>query len=331
MKLPSPKGILFHLRRIAPDVLPVIGGVMCVASPITAAIQTHKHYEKLVEDHRERMNKIKEAEEILKEEGKEMPKKDKIIEKFIAWCVTIGQGIKTYAGPAILAVLGVAAMFYGKQAYKAEYLGVSATAAIQAAELKDIKERANTLLSKEQAEAVIDGVRHDVIDITTVDEDNNTTTTTKSVGILNRKLVSGHPNRIGVYEFIYNDPESSRHWQKDAQHTLSDLRLKQMQMNDTFRINHFLYLNDVLSALDMDLVPDGYTMGWSKYAGSECVDFGINDPSVIENVALINHSSEYRNVCKLKFNCLLDIRNAMYEYQLDNREVYSIPCNEEVA
>lgn len=331
MKLPSPKRLLFHLRRVAPDVLPVVGGVMCVASPIAAAIQTHKHYEKLVEDHRERMNKIKEAEEILKEEGKEMPKKDKAVEKVIAWCCTIGQAIKTYAVPALLAVVGVAAMYYGKWAYKKDYLGVSATAGILATELNDIKERANTLLTKEQAEAVIDGVRHDVIDITAVDENGNTTTTTDTAAIINRKLVGGHPNRIGTFEFIYNDPKASKNWNHDPYHTLSQLRSKQMQLNDTFQINKFLYLNDVLEALDMDLVPDGYTMGWSVYAGSNCVDFGINDPNVKENVALINQSSQYGNVCKLKFNCVLDIRNKMYEYQLENRDYYYIPSKEEVA
>lgn len=325
MKLPSVRRLLFHARRIAPDALPIIGGVLCIASPIVAAIETHKHYEELVKDHRERMNQVKEAEEILKSEGKEMPKKDKFFCKLVNWFKTFGKAAKVYAAPAFMAILGTLLMFYGKCAFKAQYLGASAAASSLAAENRELKARAYDILSEEQADAVVKGVRKDVITIDSTDENGNTTSVTETRSILGRKLIGNHPKRIGAYTFVI-DKDAHGIWDTDPSYVLSRIRNVQAMMNDRFQIDNFVYLNDVLRELKLDLVPDGYTIGWSKYAGSVNIDFGINDQNEKCNVALVNQSTEYKNCCVLDFNCVGDIRNKMYAYQLTDK--YAPPADD---
>ena len=315
MKFPNPRKIMFHIGRFAPDVLPVIGAALCVASPIVAAIETHKHYDEILKDKEERLKKAEEAEKEAEDKGEPTTEKQKKSIRLYNKMVTILKFAKIYILPGVMAIAGVAMLFYGKIHYKKTYLSTSESLVLATAELNDIKSRANELLSKDDAKAVVDGVRKDIVTLSDTDEDGNTTEVTGSRYILGRKLVSNHPTRIGTYTFVV-DSRCKGTWMTDPGRTLDNIRSVQWMMNDLLIARGFVYLNEVLEKLHEDLVPDGYTVGWSKLAGCNFIDFGLNSPDEKMNVALINHSGEYNNCCVLDFNCVGDIRNKMYRYQL---------------
>lgn len=317
-RLPSVRGLKFRASRVAPGAAVIVGGVCAIASPIVAVIETHKHYDEILTDHRKRLADAEEAEQIKEDEGEPISEKEKKTERVAIYAGTAWKFVKAYALPFTLAVVGVALMGWGAFTFRARYLSTSAALGLATCELRDIKSRFEDTYGKEKAMEFFNGISREVVTTTTTDDDGVETTETRPANVLHSRLISKHPNRIGLYTFFVG-PNCHGTWNVSPSYTLSHIRQVEMTMNDRLRTNHFVYLNEVLEALHMDLVKDGYTVGWSTYAGSRFVDFGIDNGNEPANVALINNDSSYDNCCVLDFNCIGDIRDKMYAYQLEDK------------
>lgn len=321
-RLPSVRGLKFKAGRVAPGAAVVVGGVCAIASPIVAVVQTHKHYDEIIADHKKHLAEAEEAEKIQEEKGEPLSEKEKKTERVAIFAGTAWKFVKTYALPFTLAVAGVAMMGWGAFTFKSRWLSTTATLGLATSELADIKARFAETYGEEKAMEFFKGVSREVVTMTTTDEDGCETTETRPANVLRAKLISKHPNRIGLYTFVL-DQNNKGVWNISPQYTLSKLRQVQMVMNDRLRLNKFVYLNEVLEALNMDLVEDGQTVGWSVYAGCNHIDFGIDNADEPANVALVNYDSSWDNCCVLDFNCVGDIRNKMYAYQLEDKQMYT--------
>lgn len=68
--------------------------------------------------------------------------------------------------------------------------------------------------------------------------------------------------------------KTSDYWVNDLGRNLSFLKAQERWMEDKLRVRGYLFLNEVLEALDLDPLSYGYRYGW---VWNDIVDFGIGD------------------------------------------------------
>ena len=306
------KKLAFNLSRKAPDIAFIVGSGLCVLAPIDAVVQTVKHYNELMDDHNKRMDAMEAAEEKAKKSDRPLTKREHDTMNFIQWCKTTGKFALLYARPVIEVGGGIALMAYSKGAYKKMYKSATTTLELTIADNTRLKALLGDNLG-EAAKDIIDGKSTELVTIDDVDENGNPIQKTTYGTVLNRPLISTHPYRTGVYTFVI-DETCTPLWSLDPRDIKRRLKTARMVFQNDLEIDGFVYLNSVLKYLGIPLIEDT-SIGWSKYAGSDYIDFGLDNESEEMNMALINNNGKYHYCFVLDFNCVGDIRNKMYARQ----------------
>jgi hypothetical protein len=309
------KRLGFNLSRKAPDIAFVAGGALCVLAPIDAVYCTIKHYNEVLDDHNKRLTAMEKAEEKAKNSDRPITKKEHDTMNFVQCAKTTGKFALLYLRPAIEVAGGIALMAYGKHAYKTMYKSTTATLGLATAEIARLKGIMGDALG-DSAKELIDGTKTDMVTFKETNENGEQLEKTTFGTILNRPLISSHPYRIGMYTFAIDQTCSI--WTASPRNLKSVLRTARMKFQNDLDMNGFVYLNDVLKYLGLPLIEDT-SIGWSKLAGSDYIDFGLDNIEEPENMALRENSGEYKYCCILDFNCVGDIRNKMYARQLNER------------
>ena len=307
------KKLTFNVSRKAPDIAFIVGAGLCAWGPVDAVIQTVKHYNELMDDHDKRIAAMETAEKKAEKEKRPITKKEHDTMNFVQCAKTVGKFAFLYSRPALETAAGIALMAYSKHAYKKMYVSTTTTLGLATAEIARLKGIMGDSLG-DAAKDLIDGTETKMVNLEGKDENGNPTVTTTFGTVLNRPLISSHPYRIGMYTFAIDETCVSV-WSlnpRDIKHKLTTAR---MVFQNNLEMNGFVYLNDVLKYLGLPLIEDT-CIGWSKLAGSDYIDFGLNNDDEPENIALRENSGKYKYCCILDFNCVGDIRNKMYARQM---------------
>jgi hypothetical protein len=293
LKLTGRSGLV--LKAHSPEILLVLGITGTVASAILACRATLK-VEDVLDDHREKTEKIndcwekvKEGEISLDEYSEQDHKKDLVI----AYTQTVVDFIKLY-GPAVtLGVASIVCIVSGHGIIKKRNLAlVAAYKAIEegfnAYRKRVIEEHGeetdymykNGLRKQEIMEAAYtdeNGIKHKAQKVTKLIED---------------------PNGLSVYARFYD--ESCSQWSKNSEYNLMFLRSQQNYYNDMLKARGHVFLNEVYDALGIPRTQAGAIVGWViGVNGDNFIDFGIFDGDRMRSRDFVNG---YERSILLDFN-----------------------------
>ena len=316
-KLMAPvKRLGFASSRKAPEIAFYGGAALCVIAPIDAVVSTVKHYNEVINDHNTRLEAMEKAEEKAKNSDRPITKKEHDTMNFMQCVKTTGKFALLYLRPTLEVCAGIGLMAYSKHAYKTMYKSTTATLGLATAEIARLKGIMGDSLG-DTAKELIDGTSTQMVTTEETNDNGEVVETMKFGTVLNRPLISTHPYRTGMYTFTIDQTCSSL-WSASPRNIMSTLRTARMKFQSDLDMYGFVYLNDVLKYLGLPLIEDT-CIGWSKFAGSDYIDFGLDNENEEMNMALREYSGKYQYCFVLDFNCVGDIRNKMYARQLEPR------------
>lgn len=270
-----------EFKKHSPEIL-MIAGIGCgIASTVMACYATTK-VEETIEKETEMLNKIHEYEEDPERAAKldYDVQKDAPKDKMVYYARIIAKLIKLY-GPAIATGgIGIACILWGHKIIKGRNAALASAAAAMSESLTKYRERVKNVLG-EEAEEDIWYDRHDETVKTTVKNDDGTETevekTVKKEGHIDHPTIKYFDNR-------------SREWHHDVDSNKFFLECQQRVFTERLQRRGYIFLNEVLEALDIEKDAFGNQFGWvyDPSRADNDIDFGIYVSDDPENIDFIN-------------------------------------------
>lgn len=268
------------VQKNEPEILLGFGIVGFVGTVVLACKETMRADE-IIQEHKSRMDRIHEAEEIdLEDDAAEYPAEIARKEKAVAYIKTGGSFVKLYAPSVALGGASLACILYSNKILKSRYLAaVSAFNAISAA-YETYRGRIRAELGEDFDRHILTGSTYTEVDKEIVDEKGKKKKVKEQVEVID-------PNAVNS-EYCRWFDETNRNWDQNTEFSLMFLRAQQQIFTDQLRAKGHVFLNDVLEALGYEHSQVGSLVGWIKGMGDDFVDFGLYDPKNDSAKAFIN-------------------------------------------
>lgn len=304
-KLTGRTGLMLKAR--SPEILLVVGITGTVASAILACRATLR-VEEVLDNHREKTEKINDCWEKVKEGEIPLDKyseNDHKKDLAVAYTQTAVDFIKLY-GPAVtLGVASIACIIGGHGIMKKR--NVALMAAYKAIEegFGAYRKRVIEEYGEDKDYMFKNGLREETYTETEVGEDG------KSKKVKKTKLVSdGNSNTPSPYAKFFD--ESCAQWSKTPEYNLMFLRAQENYWNQMLVARGHVFLNEVYDALGIERTQAGSIVGWViSENGDNFIDFGIFDGEKKRARAFVNG---------LERNVLLDFNVDGVIYDLFTKE-----------
>lgn len=267
-------------KKKAPELLLGTGVVTGVASTVMACKATLKA-DKVLDEHKENMEKIREAAEECPEE---YTAKDRRKDTAIAYAKTVGNFIKLYSPAIILGAVSITCFLSSYGIMKKRNVALTLAYGELMNKFSDYRDKVKAKYGEDADREIIFGDAKEKIVET--DEEGNVTKVENS----------GEP--CSQYARFFDS--SCPNWEKSPEYNITFLTQQQAYFNDRLRARGHVFLNEVYDALGFDRTPAGAVVGWI-YRGDDQdhIDFNIYDPSKGANRRFVNG---YENVILLDFN-----------------------------
>lgn len=260
------------VKKNSPEIL--LGmGLIGMGGTIFLACKATLSAEEILEDHKERLETIKEAKKIA-EENPEDYEYDEIVEKqdkLIVYTKTAASFVKLYAPSIALGAFSVACILSSRNILHKRYVG--AVSAYNA--LSGVFEAYRNRVREEQGELMDRHYRYgteigtDTVSV--VDSDGNKKKEkVNTEKILPKNILSSDSARM----FGPGNP----YWDDNRDFDIMLLKGQENYFNDIFHEKGYLFLNEVYEALGFEATQEGCILGWVKGSGDDYVDIGIRDP-----------------------------------------------------
>ena len=257
------------LKKHSPEIL-VVGGII---GGVTSAIMACKATTKLdaiLEDHKEKVNKLNHAvenPELLPEPySKEDHKKDLTI----VHAKTGLELVKLYGPSIALGTLSVGAILAGHNITRQRNVALAAAYTTVDNAFKEYRGR----VVDRFGEALDKELRYNV---KTKEVEEIVTNEDGSESIVKHKVDVVEPSKHSDYARFFM--EGCPNWTKNPEYNFNFLKSQQRFANDRLRIQGHLFLNEVYDMLGFDRTKAGNIVGWiydPKHGdGDNFVDFGI--------------------------------------------------------
>ncbi len=282
-------------KKKSPEILLAVGFVGFAGTVVTACRATLRAKD-IIEFHKEQMDMIEEAKEIVEKnpEGEleyteELYKQDIVIQHVKTACSLA----KVYAVPVALGGLSLACILASRNILNSRYLAAVAAYNSVTAVFEQYRERVRKEYGEETDKHLRYGTEFKVITNKSVDENGNKVKT--SVTTQDTKVEDMVPNDDTCRFFDSTNPN----WDKNPQFSMMFLRGQQNILNDILHTRGHVFLNEVYDALGFEHTPQGAILGWVEGEGDDCIDFGLYNPDK-ENVRRFVNGTE--NNILLEFN-----------------------------
>ena len=297
----GPTGL--KIKAASPDILIGVGVAGIIGGTVYACIQTTKLKDVIEEDKATRNNLKTSYDEIMTsdvdpEEAQKAYRKD-LTHSYIS---TTGKVIKLYAGPVIVGTVSLSCVLYSHTILRKRMIGLAAAYTTVSESYKQYRQRVVDRYGKDvDRELVLGSTKMKLKD---VDPDAVTEDNKKSkVDVLDEKNPQITSDICSDYIKFFDS--SSRRYEPNPEYNLTYLKAAQGKFNDILHSQGYVFLNDILSFLDIPITADGQVVGWldpNKYpeaTGDGYIDFGIFDVYRVNNIRAVNG---YENVFMLDFN-----------------------------
>lgn len=280
----------------SPAICMVVGVISFVATVVLACHETTK-VEEIIDEHDKNMDDIRvtlakvntdDPEYVDVEYDESDAKKD----KFIFTCQTGWKLTKNYAPAVICGTVSLTAFLASYKILSKRYLAASALAATISEAFSKYRGRVRDELGEDCERHFYYGT--EVEKITKTSTDGKKTKETHLVETMNVDK-----NGIPLYAKFFD--EANPQWSKNPSTNLMFLKGIENRMNDKFKMQGYLLLNQVYRALDIPETDLGCEVGWFESHGDQFVDFGIFDGSDIAKRRFVNG---FEPSILLSFNCV---------------------------
>ena len=265
---------LLVAQKHSPKIMFVAGTVGVIGTVVLAARATLK-VEDVLEDH----NELKAKMDVVHESGTssytEKDYKQDMVKLYLRTTLRLG---KLYGPSVLVGLASIAALTGSHVTLNRRYAGVTAA---YAALDKGYREYRQRVLQEVGADKERE-FRYGTQDREIVEETPEGPVT-KTIKQIDPK---GLPS---IYSRIF-DEHSSTSWSKEPGYNQMFLRSQQNYMNDLLRARGHVFLNEVLTALGMNVCPEGQLVGWvDNGSGDNYVDFGVfDDHNLWEAMQFVN-------------------------------------------
>lgn len=267
--------IVMQIRKHAPVILTGLGIASFLGSTVMACKATSEVSE-VLDEHKEKMDKIKKVEEdydytkqeIVKMKGEKIGKTGLEI-------------VKLYAPAAGLAIFGTTCVLGGYGIMHKRNAALGAAYAFVSGKFGDYRNRVKEELGDEKDKEFYHGLKKETITVEEVDENGKKKKVKKEIAVVSPTA------GISQYAKVFDD--ASRKWVPNAEMNLVFLRNQQNWFNDRLREKGNVFLNEVYDALGLPRTPAGAVVGWVDDGdGDGYIDFGIYSIENQENRDFIN-------------------------------------------
>lgn len=298
------------LKNAAPEIAIVSGTVGLVAAGVVACKETPKAM-KIIEEHKEKIAITeKAAEDGVTMAGETYTAEDEKHDKAIIFRQD-GLGlVKTYAPAIIIASLSIFTIFAGGKIFRKRLTAITGAYALLENNFSKYRKAVVDKFGKDTDQELRYGVKKEVIEEKTVDENGNEKTELKEV---KTTKYDGYSDYARFFD------ESNPNWRKDGRMNMTFILAQQQFANDLLRAKRVLFLNEVYEALGMERSPEGQLVGWIYDPNNpnidNYVDFGISE--IVKDKERLNEVlCDYERSFLLDFNCDGRILDKFTKYEL---------------
>lgn len=270
------------IKKHSPEILLVVGIAGVVGSAVLACGATLK-VEKVLSEHKEKLDKIRDAwekvenEEISYEDYTDQDHKKDLVITYVQTAVDF---LKLY-GPAVsLGAFSIACIVGGHGIMRKRNVALIAAYKTIEESFNAYRKRVIEDHGEEKDYIYKNNLKVEQIAETVVDEDGKSRKVKKNV------LSSQDTNGYSMYARFYDD--GCTQWSKDPQYNLMYLRSQQNYFNDLLITRGHVFLNEVYDALGIPRTQPGQIVGWVVGGGDNFVDFGIFDGDKPRNRDFVN-------------------------------------------
>lgn len=241
--------VKFFGIKNAPELL-LGGAIIAGGAALYFAGKNTISAQEVIARHKEKMDEIQEAIEVA-DEG-EFTEKDVKINKVRVWANTIWELSKCYAPTIIFVLLTLTLVLTSHGILKHRNIVLATTLAGVREAFNDYRSRVVRDLGQEYDEHFLYDTQEVEKEITVIDEKTGKEKT--------KKIKVKQPTKVSDYARFYD--ESCKGWSKDGGANYNFVRAKMVSLQDKLVAQGFLFLNDVYTALGMDITVKGQSAGW---------------------------------------------------------------------
>lgn len=271
----------FKLQKHSPEILMVVGVVGAVASAVVACKATLK-VEEIVDDTKEKMDKIHESEE--KEctaMGMDYSKEDARKDTTIVYVQTGIKLAKLYAPAVAMGALSLTSILASNNILKKRNVAIAAAYTAVDKSFKDYRARVIERFGQEVDKELRYNLKAEKTTETMVDEETGEKKKVKKTNfVVNPSDISGYAR---FFEKYTTDEEGNSvlnpHWEPNNEYNLMFIKAQENYANDLLKAKKRLFLNEVYEMLGLPATKAGQVVGWvydpENPIGDNYVDFGL--------------------------------------------------------
>lgn len=281
------------LNKNAPDIAIIAG----VGTMIAGTVMACKATLRVDEIRAEAAEIVEKIDETLIKRPDDYTEEEAKHDKLIVAGQTAIKLAKNYAPAAIMIGGGAVSIILGNRVHRKRMASMTASLAAVTESFRGYRKRVAEKYGDEAERQIRYNLKSEKIEETEVGADGK------------EKKVKKTANNIGNDDSVKYSPyavvfdSASREWSKDPNQNFMFLRAQQKIANAKLIANGYLFLNDVLDALDLPETEAGHYVGWiydmDDPVGDNFIDFGIFD---IRKESVRDFQNGYERDIILDFN-----------------------------
>lgn len=300
----------FKLQKKSPEILVAVGIIGVVTSAVMACKATTKAG-KLMEETKEALDNIHEAEESgVTKAGETYSKDDCKKDLTIAYVQAGVKFVKLYGPSVVLGAMSITSILASHNILKKRNVALAAAYAAVDKSFKDYRGRVLERFGEQVEKELRYGIKAQEIEKTVTDEKGKEKTVKETVNVAD----GIDPSKYSPYAKIFD--ETHPDWIKDAEQNMFYLKVRQSQANDMLKARGHLFLNEVYDLLGFERTKAGAVVGWvydtEHPIGDNFVDFGLFD---IYKAKARDFVNGYEPAIILDFNVVGDILDYVATHQ----------------
>ena len=263
------------LKKNAPVILSVVGGVGVVGATVFACVKTIKAKD-ILDEHAKAAEAIEKASELPEEEYSEEDKRKDTVVMYTRTAVALA---RNYALPFALMSFSLTAIFVSNAMYKQRNAALAASLASVTTAFNEYRNRVKEKFGADMDRKLRFNIKDEVVEETSVDPETGEVKTESKV------VETAAVEHSDWARFFCED---NPNWVKDAEANFFFVKSQQNYLNDTLKSRGYVFLNEAYERLGFEPTAAGQVVGWVYDPEDEncdcCIDFGIyngNDPAKV--------------------------------------------------
>lgn len=273
--------VSFKMKKHSPEILMVAGVVGVVASAVMACKATLK-IDAVMDETKEKMNKIHKAEEDgVTESGEDYSNEDAKKDTVIVYAQTGLKLAKTYAPAVAIGALSITSILASNNILRKRNVALAAAYATVDKSFNEYRNRVIEKFGQEVDRELKYNIKAEKVTATEVDEETGKEKKVKkNTFVVNPSDVSGYARFFEKYT-VDEDGNSilNPHWEPNNEYNIMFIKAQENYANDLLRAKKRLFLNDVYEMLGLPRTKAGQVVGWvydkDNPVGDNYVDFGL--------------------------------------------------------